>query len=363
MKLLFTFFNPSGGMETLNRIRCKALQRLGVECHLLYSVDGEGRRNIKNIPTFVMKDEEGIGKLIRKQNYDAIIVCTDLPLLMTIRRTGYTGHLIFEIQGLGTMQTASSLLQDISSRVLQTADAVLYPQTNHLKELLTAHLPGIPHYSFDDPLDTESFGYSPYPAKPFPIIGWVGRIEANKNWREFLLIGSKMLQKHPDGYLWIFGDATLNNPEEKQHYDRWVSGLQLQRKLISYSNIPHEQIADYFSVIGDSGGFLCSTSILEGFGYAVAEAMLCRCPVLTTDSDGIRRFLIHDVTGKLYTRGNIEQAVSEGESLINDNALRTYIRNNAERHIKQNFSSEKYTKNFMNMLRSLKKLKPKPEHF
>ncbi|MBP3966990.1 glycosyltransferase family 4 protein [Paenibacillus lignilyticus] len=359
MKLLFTFFNPSGGMETLNRIRCHAFMKMDVECHLLYSLDGEGRKNIKDIPTFVMNDEASIGKLIQRQNYDAIVVCTDVTMLLTIKKAGFKGHLIFEIQGLGTLQTASAVLKDISARVLQAADGVLYPQTSHLQELMTAYLHGIPHFCFDDPLDTECFGYSSYPPKPFPIIGWVGRIEANKNWREFLLIGSRMLQKHPEGYLWIFGDTTLGDPAEKEHYDRWVNGLQLQHKLIVYSNIPHEQIADYFSVIGDSGGFLCSTSILEGFGYAVAEAMLCRCPVLTTDSDGIRRFLIHDVTGKLYARGNVNQAVVQGESLMKDTTLRNTIRKNAEKHIKQHFSSEKYTTNFMNMLKSLSQRKPK----
>ncbi len=41
----------------------------------------------------------------------------------------------------------------------QTADAVLYPLTSHLQTLLTSHLQGIPHYSFDDPLDMEDFGY------------------------------------------------------------------------------------------------------------------------------------------------------------------------------------------------------------
>ncbi|SEP02815.1 glycosyltransferase family 4 protein [Paenibacillus sp. OV219] len=361
MKLLFTFYNPSGGMETLNRIRCKALMKIGVECHLLYNYDGEGRKNIKDIPNFVISDEAEIGRHVMRHNYDAIIVCTDVLMLLTIRKAGYKGHMIFEIQGLGTMQTANAVLKDISPRVLQNADALLYPKTNHLQELLTKHMNDIPHYSFDDPLDTENFGYSSYPIKPFPVIGWVGRIEANKNWREFLLIGSRLLNKFPESYLWIFGDATLNDPAEKEHFDRWVSGLQLQNKLITYSNIPHEQIADYFSVIGDSGGLLCSTSILEGFGYAVAEAMLCRCPVLTTDSDGIRRFMIHNVTGKLYARGNLDQAVKEAESLMHDAPLRKSIRKNAERHMKLNFSADKYTTNFMKMLVSLAKLRPKPE--
>lgn len=41
MKVLFTFFNPSGGMETLNRVRCAALTARGIECHMLYTHNGE----------------------------------------------------------------------------------------------------------------------------------------------------------------------------------------------------------------------------------------------------------------------------------------------------------------------------------
>ena len=180
MKVLFTFFNPSGGMETLNRIRCKALNQTKVECHLLYTVDGEGRRNIKDIRTYVTSDEAAIKRLLDRERYDAIVVCTDVNLLVLMRKLGYAGRLIFEIQGLGTMNTASAVLKDISARVLEAADAVLYPLTSHLERLMAEHLPGIPHYSFDDPLDTKDFGYAYYPPKPYPIFGWIGRIKGKQ---------------------------------------------------------------------------------------------------------------------------------------------------------------------------------------
>ncbi|MBO7742815.1 glycosyltransferase family 4 protein [Paenibacillus sp. MWE-103] len=354
MKVLFTFFNPSGGMETLNRIRCKALNQQKVECHLLYTVDGNGRRNIKNIPTFVTNDEAAIKRLVDRERYDAVVVCSDVVLMQLLRRIGYEGLLIFEIQGLGTLKTASDILRDIAGRVLQTADAVLYPETSHIRQLMNENMPGVPHFCFDDPLDTKDFGYVSYPPKPFPVIGWVGRIEENKNWRDFLLIGARLAALEPTCYLWVFGDLSLGEPREKALFEQWVDALRLREKLVMHANIPHEQMADYMSIIGDSGGFLLSTSILEGFGYAVAEAMLCRCPVLTTDSDGIRRFLEHDVTGKLYPRTDIAKAVQAAQSLMGDAPLRRRIVKQAERHIKTHFSCEKYADNFLRMLASLK---------
>ncbi|SFI72011.1 Glycosyl transferases group 1 [Paenibacillus sp. UNC496MF] len=358
MKILFAFFTPSGGMETLNRVRCKALRKIGAECHLLYTHDGEGLKNIWDIPTFVLRTDAEFRWLIESQRYDAVIVCTDDKMLRTMRRIGYAGPLVFELQGLGQPETAHAFMAGAAAGIRQTADALLIPRTSHLETLLATYLQGMPYFTFDNPLETEEFAYVPYPPKPFPIVGWVGRLEPNKNWREFLLIGSRILAHNPDACLWMFGDATLNVPGEKEEFDRWVGGLRLQDKVMALSNIPHAQVADYLSVIGDSGGFLCSTSVLEGFGYAVAEAMLCRCPVLTTHSDGVNRFVIHNRTGKLYPLGNIDAAFAEAKSLMTDAALRSAIRNQAEMHIRHHFSAERYTTYFMSMLNDVIVRKP-----
>ncbi|NBD27584.1 glycosyltransferase family 4 protein [Paenibacillus glycinis] len=357
MKILFTFFTPSGGMETLNRIRCKALRKIGVECHLMYTHDGEGLKNVVDIPTYVLRGDGEIGWLLEKERFDLVIVCTDDKMLVTMRRIGYQGPLVFELQGLGPMETAHAFMSESAGRIRPTTDALLIPRTKHLEMLLAAYLKGMPYFSFDNPLDTEAFGYVAYPPKPFPIIGWIGRLEANKNWREYLLLGARLIDRYPDACLWMFEDSTLRQPHEKAQFDKWVNGLQLQSKLMTLSNVPHAQIADYLSVIGDSGGFLCSTSVLEGFGYAVAEAMLCRCPVLTTDSDGIRRLLIHNGTGKLYRQGSIEQAFAEAKSLMGDATLRSSIRLQAENHIRQHFSAEQYTAHFMSMAETVTKRK------
>ncbi|MFC4778964.1 glycosyltransferase family 4 protein [Paenibacillus sp. GCM10023252] len=353
MKILFSFFNPSGGMETLNRIRSRSLMEQGHECHLLYTYDGEGRKNIKGIRTHILTDEPSIIRLVEREHYDVIVVCTDIVLLERIKRMDTSALLIFEIQGLGTMQTAIELLKQFDTRIRSCADALLYPETAHLRQLLQARFPELPQFCFDNPLDTENFRYVSYPPKPYPILGWVGRLEANKNWRDFLLLGAQLLRYRKDLYLWMFEDATLYEPSERADFEVMVRTLNLSDRLIRYSNVPHEQMADYLSMIGDSGGLLCSTSILEGFGYAVAEALLCRCPVLATDSDGIRRFLHHNKTGKFYTRGQLQSAYVEAVALMTDMKLRESVREQGEQIIRRSFSTKLYNDQFSRMLRQL----------
>jgi glycosyltransferase involved in cell wall biosynthesis len=108
-------------------------------------------------------------------------------------------------------------------------------------------------------------------------------------------------------------------------------------------------MADYFSMIGDSGGFFLSTSKVEGFGYAVIEAMSCRCPVLSSDSDGVKAFINHDITGKFYLNGNIGSAIKQAIELTDNQKLRDTIINNALNHLSL-FNLEAYALEFEKIL-------------
>jgi glycosyltransferase involved in cell wall biosynthesis len=353
MKLLFTYYIPSGGMETLNRIRCKALQEQGIVSHLLYNFDSEGRHNIKNIPTYVTNDDLEIKGILVREKFDAVIICTDYLLMERIRRLGYNGTIIYEVQGLGPHETIQLIMQNASPNIRLYSNAIMYPKTPHLIDLFQAAFPEIIQFCFDNPLDTEHFGYISYPSKKFPIMGWVGRIEKNKNWSDFLMLGYWMIRVKPNMHLWMFENAKLFEAAEKEKFEAMVNDLNLRPRLIRYSNVPHDQMADYLSIIGDSGGFLCSSSILEGFGYAVAEAMLCRCPVLSTDSDGVKRFIIHNETGKFFPHGNVTQAIEEARELMDNEYLRNTIRLNGEKHVKSIFSTKQYAKHFIAMMMKL----------
>jgi glycosyltransferase involved in cell wall biosynthesis len=353
MKLLFTYIVPSGGMETLNRIRCQALQNRGILCHLLYGTGGAGLQNLIGIPTHVTDTDEAIYHLLHTEHFDAVIVNSNFVMMERIRRFGYAGPVIYEVQGLGQRAQAIQTLSDALPFIYSHCNAALYPPTSHLIELFQSMLPGLKQYCFPNIFDSDAFTYRQHPVNPFPILGWVGRIEANKNWKAFLEIGYWMIHFNPNIRLWIFEDANIYIHEERVAFEEMLQQLNLMPHLSMISNLPHQQMADYLSMIGDSGGFLCSTSILEGFGYAVAEAMSCRCPVLTTDSDGVRILIAHDQTGKFYPQGIIQEAVNQGKELMNDSDLRQNIRDHAQQHIRNSFSPEQYCQNFTNMLHEL----------
>ncbi|MEC1262776.1 glycosyltransferase [Bacillus swezeyi] len=356
LKILFTFFVPSGGVETLNRQRFYALKQYGVNCDFLYLQEGTGLQNTVNTSIFITNYVDEIQELISKGNYDAIVVGSDLLLLKTIREFGYQGLLIYEVQGLGNSKEYVDEFLEIHaySIVNECSDAILYPQTPHLQQAFEKYFPDKVKFCFNNCFNTNEFHYQALPKKNGPIIGWVGRLEENKNWKDFLSIGAKLVQENPSIQLWMFEDSTLAEEEERSAFEERINELNLKEHLTVYANQPHQKMAEYFSIIGDSGGFLCSTSKVEGFGYAVLEAMVCRCPVLTTDSDGVRSFITHNVTGKFFELGDINQAVQEGKELISIAALREEIRQNALKHIEDHFAPEKYAEHFLNMIHQLK---------
>lgn len=352
MNILFIYIIPSGGMETLNRQRCQALQASGINCHLLYLENGTGMKNITNIPTFITKNDHEMKEIIDRGNYDAIIVSSDSTLLPKIRGFGYRGKLIFEVQGLGEETRANAILQNIKGAIIPYVDGFLYPRTPHLMNAIQKYYPEIRKYSFHNCIDTNMFTYRSSPhGITSPIVGWVGRLEKNKNWNAFLEIGSLLVRSNPSIQLWIFQDDTLSSQIEKTKFNQKVNLLRLQNNLKIFSNIRHDLMAEQYSIIGDSGGFLCSTSITEGFGYAVVEAMACRCPVITTDSDGVKNFIIHNQTGKFFS--SVTDAVHQARELMQNPSLRELIRTNGQQHIQTNFSPANYTQNFLAMLKDL----------
>lgn len=353
MKVLFVYYVPSGGVETLNRQRCRALRQFGIEGHCLYYRWGAGLQNTMDFPVYVTQDDIAVKHILDSNQFHAIVVVTDHFAFERYRMLGYRGKLILEIQGYGPKNVAREQLSLAAPHIHTHADALLNPCTPHIDALFAELFPQKPQFRFNNCFDHQQFTYRPAPKLPHPVIAWLGRIEDNKNWREFLHIGHHLIARYPDLQLWMFEDHTLSSAAEREQFMKLIGTLGIGSNLTLRSNVPHGEMQNYFSAIGDSGGFLCSTSKVEGAPYAILEAMSCRCPVLTTNSDGVSSSIYHNVTGKYYNLGDINHAVAEAVELMENAALREHVRAGAQYHVQNNFSMEQYGRNFVAMLQCL----------
>lgn len=353
MKVLFVYYVPSGGVETLNRQRCRALRQIGIEGHCLYYQWGAGLQNPVDFPVYVTADDIAVKHILDSNQFSVIVAVTDHLSFQRYRMLGYTGKLILEIQGYGPKEFAREQLTQAAPYIHSYADGLLNPCTPHIDALFNELFPNKPAFRFNNCFDHRNFTYRQTEKLPYPVIAWLGRIEDNKNWREFLHIGHNLLPYYPNLKMWMFEDYNLSSPGEREQFMELISKLNLSKHLVLRSNVPNVEMQHYFSVIGDSGGFLCSTSKVEGAPYAILEAMSCRCPVLTTNSDGVSSSIFHNKTGKYYYLGNISHAVQEARELMDNVALRESIRAGAQLHLQLNFNSELYCANFAAMLQSL----------
>lgn len=354
MNILFVFYVPSGGVETLNRQRSVALKKIGINSHFLYYQKRRELLNDHEAPVFITNNNQEIKQILDDGDYKAIIVTSDFQALPRFRSLGYKGKMIIEIQGYGPKEVAKEVFRQAAPLVTKYANGLINPKTPHIEQLFNETFPTVPKFQFNNCFDMTTFTYQPTSGHPWPIIAWIGRIEDNKNWREFLKISVALLKTIKQKIdLYMFEDPTIADPSELKKFETFITQSNLQNHLTRLANIPNEQMAEYLSRIGDSGGFLCMTSKVEGAPYSALEALSCRCPILTTDSDGVRSSIIHDETGKYYPLGNIREAVIQAVDLMTNQTLREYICSNGQKHVKTNFHPERYAENFREMLTSL----------
>ncbi|WP_127533315.1 glycosyltransferase family 4 protein [Paenibacillus kobensis] len=358
MKLLFTYFVPSGGIETLNRHRARVLRRIGIESHLLYLWQGAGEQNLihGDIPYLVTNDDRQIAELLATHRYDAVIASCDHMMLERIRGNGYSGPILYDAQGLGSREAAASTLLKAAPFIRRYARAIISPQTSHLMELFNCSYPDLPRFYLHNPFDIDRFHYRTTAETNLggaPVAAWIGRLERNKNWELYLRICDQLARRIPNLQLWMFLDATIGDREDAARFLALADQLQLTSRILTLSNVPHAHMPGYLSAIGDSGGLLLSTSGTEGFGYAVAEAMSCRCPVVATDSDGVRIMIEDGRTGLFFRSGTVTEGVSQSLRLLEDRSFASYLRDEAYRRLTTEFHPDRYCADMANILRAL----------
>ncbi|WP_042357279.1 glycosyltransferase family 4 protein [Bacillus rubiinfantis] len=353
MDVLFVFPHLAGGMATLNAERDTALQANGIRCYYLYFSASASAKIIDKNRVFVLDKDADMKNLIASHQFQAVIVCTDYLFLKKLRNMGYRGKVVFENQGVGSRTSSLMWLKKCRPYVVRYANAILFPPHTFWEQQMAAAFPGLPQYSFPNCINAERYHQINVNQPEHVIVGWVGRLEKNKNWLEFLKIGARLCAEKQNLRLWFFHDTTYSTQQQLQQFAAQISKVGLQSYLEVFENIPRSEMQIYYSKIAVSGGVLCSTSLLEGFGYSIAEAMCCNCPVVATKSDGVENLILHNQTGKLYEQGDVATSVREIKELIENHSLRETISQAAAAHIQTEYTPSRYSQHFRTMLRNL----------
>lgn len=157
----------------------------------------------------------------------------------------------------------------------------------------------------------------------------IGRLEEQKNFAQLIDIFARISTLHPDWTLNIFGEGTLRNSLQTK-----IESLRLEQKVFlrgTTENIDQEI---------RKSSFLVMTSLYEGFGMVLIEALRNGVPCISYDCPaGPSDIIIDRENGLLIPEKDIAKMEEAINLLIEDNELRLRLGENAPESINQFASS------------------------
>lgn len=147
----------------------------------------------------------------------------------------------------------------------------------------------------------------------------VGRLDEFKNHKDQILIWQHIIKKHPDWTLHIYGVGF-----EKDNLNNLISNLNLNKHVFL------EGISTQLDKAYNQSSIFLFTSLAEGFGLVIAEAMQAGLPVIAYDSPcGPAEIISDNKDGFLVKTCDLKNMEKKLIALIENKELRAKMGKNA----------------------------------
>lgn len=356
MKILYVAWKPGiGGLQTTLRNRVLALSARGIQAEVLFVYQGYGTYIFKDIRYSYLNSLKAFKEKILHGNYDFISFIYTTEYIEHVPDS-YKGKIIYEVRGwsrnvanhiqqIGLNQSVDALVC-IAHYIVPLARKALQAEIPVFVDGNTVH----PMFQFRPPL-LQKQSPLPTPKRGAKIIGFVGRIEKSKNWKEFIRICRRVaLTENIE--LWF-----ICNPQSSHDYDELLRRCEsepLRDIARVIGHVPNHSMPALYSLIKSSGGCILSTSRREGLGNALLEPLACGLPVISTDVPGKREVITHGYNGLLYKLAHITKGSQLVKQVLNNKSLRRKLARNGLRRIKRTYSDSVYVKRYLGILAKIK---------
>lgn len=173
------------------------------------------------------------------------------------------------------------------------------------------------------------------------VVAVIGRLSEEKGHAPFLRGLAPWLEAHPGVRVMIIGGGPL-----EQDLQALTTALQIQGRVVFTGH------RDDIPVLLNMVDVLVMPSIREGLGYAALEAMATGCSVAVFAVGGLPEIVQDEETGLVAPPGDMPQLIRQLDRLLNDDVLRTRLRESGLRHVQQ-FSVEKHVETLETIYREL----------
>ena len=126
-------------------------------------------------------------------------------------------------------------------------------------------------------------------------------------------------------------------------------GLSSLANAISLGKIPREKLPDIYNMCD----IFLFPSRLEGFGYAVAEAMACGKPVVCTNCSSLPELVADQKGGYLCERDDVRDFAERIRTLAADSHLRESMGEFNRSRILESFTLDKMSESYLRLYRSV----------
>jgi glycosyltransferase involved in cell wall biosynthesis len=162
-----------------------------------------------------------------------------------------------------------------------------------------------------------------------PLVGNVAALAAHKGQRYLVTAAAQVVREMPDARFLILGEGELRGPLERQ-----VRELGLERHVL----LPGFR-ADAIALTKSVDIFVMS-SVTEGLGSAMLDAMACRIPVVATRAGGIPEAIVDGEHGLLVRPQDPSALAQAILRLLRDPQLRQRLAEAGRQRVVAEFSVE-----------------------
>ncbi len=345
-----------GGVNAGWRNRSIYFKKHGIDTEFLYTTDHGGLHIMEDVaPVYLTKDEQEIITIIKKNNYDAIIVVDTGAAFKWIRKAKYKGPVLVEAR---TPELIKLQPQLKSFRGIHP-ETIIVP-SQYQKRLVSILTDGIPinviyngiDTSFYRALETEEINVTSEPFLPMgkKIIGWIGRLDKRKNWQMLIEVAKLINSQRDDIEFWVIGGAQSIQREEFK--TRWQEE-QLKDIVKWFPVIPYQQMPHVYAKIRQSGGCTLATTKTESFGNTFIESMISGVPVVASKMMPVTELVVHGEHGMLFRGQNVEDAINQLYSILDDENLHQQMSKAAIARVHEKFAIEVVAEQYVHLLQKI----------
>jgi L-malate glycosyltransferase len=159
-----------------------------------------------------------------------------------------------------------------------------------------------------------------------PVVASVGALVPHKGHKYLIEAMPHVLRQVPDAHVVIFGEGELRSPLERQ-----IKELHVEKHVLLAGFRP-----DVLQLMKTADCFVMS-SVTEGLGSTVLDAMAMKLAVVGTRAGGIPEAIREGTTGLLVPPAHSEDLAAAMVRLLKDHALRTRMGEAGLTHVTKHF--------------------------